>query len=163
MSFILRDPFFDGLDDLMTWPMRRANPHASVLEDDSSRESALAKRMRRDMITPFSGFGRMDMKETDKDYRLCVDIPGMDKSDIHISTQNNVLVIEGERKEQREEKDEKNHCHFSERHFGSFRREVSVPSNANTDAINAVYDKGVLNLTIPKVETEVSKKTIPVQ
>ena len=93
MSFILRDPFFDGLEDLMTWPMRRANPHASVLEDDPSRESALAKRMRRDMITPFSGFGRMDMKETDKDYRLCVDIPGMDKSDIHISTQNNVLVI----------------------------------------------------------------------
>ena len=49
-----------------------------------------------------------------------------------------------------------------ERHYGSFRREVSVPANANAEAISAVYDKGVLKLTIPKVDTEVSKKTIEV-
>ena len=156
MSFILRDPFFDGFEDVMTWPLRGRDHSPFALEDDKS----MAKRVRRDVITPFSGFGRMDMTESDKAYQLCVDIPGMEKKDIKISTQNNVLVIEGERKE--EEKTEKDHCHFMERHYGSFRREVSVPANANAEAISAVYDKGVLKLTIPKVDTEVSKKTIEV-
>lgn len=62
MSFILRDPFFDGFEDVMTWPLRGRDHSPFALEDDKS----MAKRVRRDVITPFSGFGRMDMTESEQ-------------------------------------------------------------------------------------------------
>ena len=146
MSIIFRDPFFDGFDDLLlsTYP-RQSDLDAWV--DDG---------IRRDVITPFSGFGRMDMKENDKEYEMKVDLPGMDKNEIKVHAENNGLVIEGERKS--EKKEDKEKYHFCERHFGSFHREVSLPENANVDAINAVYENGVLKVVIPKKEEKKSDK-----
>ena len=114
--------------------------------------------IRRDVITPFSGFGRMDMKENEKEYEMSVDLPGMDKSEIKMHVEDNGLVIEGERKS--EKKEEKDKYHFCERHFGSFHREVSLPKNANVDGINAMYENGVLKVVIPKKEESAQKKQI---
>lgn len=164
MSFILRDPFFNGFEDVLStnWPFgTRGYPFS--LEDKKDESLSSPKRMRRDVITPFSGFGRMDMKETDKDYELSVDIPGMDKSEIKITTDNNVLSIEGERKQEKKVDDKKNKYHFTERHFGSFHREISLPANANTEKIDAVYNNGVLMVSIPKREQEMNKKHIDVK
>ena len=144
MSIIFRDPFFDSFDDLLVSAFPKQ--HDDWFDDG----------VRRDMITPFSGFGRMDMKETDKEYELKVDLPGMDKSEIKMTVENNGLVIEGERKS--EKKEEKDKYHFTERHFGSFHREVSLPKNANVEAINAVYENGVLNVVIPKKEEATEQK-----
>ena len=99
MSFIFRDPFFNVFDDYLS---SLPSMNSSWLTDDENADS----KVRRDVITPFSGFGRMDLHETDKDYELTMDLPGMDKSEINISTENNKLVIEGERKEEKKE-DEK--------------------------------------------------------
>ena len=140
MSIIFRDPFFDNFDDLL------------VSAFPNQRDNWFDDGVRRDMITPFSGFGRMDMKENEKEYELKVDLPGMDKSEIKMTVENNGLVIEGERKS--EKKNKKDKCHFTERHYGSFHREVSLPKNANVEAINAVYENGVLNVVIPKKEEE---------
>ena len=98
------------------------------------------------------------MKENEKEYELKVDLPGMDKSEIKMTVENNGLVIEGERKS--EKKEEKDKYHFTERHYGSFHREVSLPKNANVEAINAVYENGVLNVVIPKKEEKEGKKQI---
>ena len=144
MSIIFRDPFFDGFDDLL------------VSAFPNQRDNWFDDGVRRDMITPFSGFGRMDMKETDKEYELKVDLPGMEKSEIKMTVENNGLVIEGERKS--EKKEEKDKYHFTERHYGSFHREVSLPKNANVEAINAVYENGVLNVVIPKKEEATEQK-----
>lgn len=102
----------------------------------------------------------MDMRESEKGYELSVDIPGMEKENIKISTENNILVIEGERKEEKTSEQDK--VHFMERHYGSFRREISLPSNVKTDDIVAMYNNGVLKLHIPKAEQHSSKKSITV-
>lgn len=155
MSFIFRDPFFNVFDDYLS---SLPSMNSSWLTDDENADS----KVRRDVITPFSGFGRMDLHETDKDYELTMDLPGMDKSEINISTENNKLVIEGERKEEKKEDDKEKKCHFMERHFGSFHREVALPKNTNSENIGAVYENGVLKINIPKMEVESGKKTVTV-
>lgn len=165
MSFVLRDPFFDGFEDLMStgWPFSSVRSYPFAVEDKKNDELDNPKRLRRDVITPFSGFGRMDMQEKEKEYELSVDIPGMNKDDIKITTENNMLVIEGERKQETREDDKKKKYHFMERHYGSFRRELSVPANANTDKICATYENGVLKVAIPKMELPVNKKQIEIK
>ena len=157
MSFIFRDPFFDGFDDYF---MQSPFCSRKWLADENEGEKEL--KPRRDLITPLSGFGRMDVNEKDKSYEIRVDVPGMDKSDLKMSLENHCLVIEGERKEEKEEEDKKSKCHFSERHFGQFHREVSLPTNADVDNVNAVYENGVLKVSIPKKETTTAKKQITV-
>ena len=68
MSFVLRDPFFDGFEDMMSsnWPFANHRPSPFAVEDENQENNHVAKRIRRDVITPFSGFGRMDMKEMEK-------------------------------------------------------------------------------------------------
>ena len=164
MSFILRDPFFNGIEDVLNnnWPFVSHRDRCR-LEDRDTHEDNDSKRVRRDVITPFSGFGRMDLQETDKSYDLSLDIPWMNKSDISITAENNVLSIQGERKHERTVDDKDKKYHFTERHFGSFHREISLPSNANADQIRAVYNNGVLQVVIPKVESESNKKMIDVK
>ncbi|OAO15738.1 Heat shock protein [Blastocystis sp. ATCC 50177/Nand II] len=164
MSFIFRDPFFDGFDDFMNgaFSSKFMNPDRWGIEDEvapkkhakkasAKNHDSLVAVSKNNKITPFSGFGRMDMRESDKDYQLSVDIPGMDKDGIKVTSENNVLVIEGERKQEKESKKD-----------GNFRREMSIPSNADATKINAVYENGVLKVVIPKVEKKVEKKMITV-
>ena len=152
MSFIFRDPFFNVFDDYVLSTLPSGN--SEWLSKDKDSEN----KIRRDVITPSSGFGRMDMHEDKKGFKLTMDLPGLDKSEIIISTENNKLVIEGERKE--EKMDAK--CHFMERHFGQFHREVALPKNAKTEEIGAVYENGVLQVMIPKTEPVSGKRTVVV-
>lgn len=164
MSFILRDPFFNGIEDVLdsNWPFITRRDR-NCLEDADNQALSDSKRIRRDVITPFSGFGRMDLQETDKSYDLSLDIPGMNKADITITAENNVLSIQGERKHEETVDDKEKKYHFTERHFGSFRREISLPANANADHIQAVYDNGVLHVSIPKAEKKMNKKQIDIK
>ena len=165
MSLILHDPFFDGFEDIVSsqWPFSLTRSYPFSHDNSKEQDAPLAKKVRRDVITPFSGFGRMDMQEKEKDYELCVDIPGMKKEEIKISTENNMLVIEGERKKELCKDDEQNKYHFMERHYGSFHREVTIPVNANAESICATYENGVLKVCIPKVEQPIHKKQITVK
>ena len=155
MSFVFRDPFFDAFDDFVNYSI----PSYVAIGDDKDNKKDAVQKVRRDVITPFSGFGRMDLHENDKSYEMKVDIPGMKKEDIKLTTEENKLVIEGERKD--EKKDDK--CHFVERHFGSFHREVCLPVNAEMDKISASYENGVLSVSVPKKEeVKPTKKQITV-
>ena len=161
MSFVFRDPFFDAFDDYLTNSM----PCYCAIDNDDEKNSAVQKnpKVRRDVITPFSGFGRMDVHENENEYEVSVDIPGMDKDDIKLSSEENKLVIEGERKSEKKEDDDKTKYHFVERHFGSFHREVCLPGNAMMDKIGAKYENGVLKISIPKEKkVESVKKQITV-
>ena len=155
MSFVFRDPFFDAFDDFVNYSV----PSYVAIGDDKDNKKDAVQKVRRDVITPFSGFGRMDLHENDKSYEMKVDIPGMKKEDIKLTTEENKLVIEGERQD--EKKDDK--CHFVERHFGSFHREVCLPVNAEMDKISASYENGVLSVSVPKKEeVKPAKKQITV-
>ena len=155
MSFVFRDPFFDAFEDFVN----SSYPCQCAIQDDKDNKKDAVQKVRRDAITPLSGFGRMDLHENDKSYEVRMDIPGMKKEDIKLSSEENKLVIEGERKD--EKKDDK--CHFVERHFGSFHREVCLPGNAEMDKISAAYENGVLKVSVPKKEeVKPAKKQITV-
>jgi HSP20 family protein len=98
---------------------------------------------------------RLDVSETDKVIEVSADLPGLDKKDIDISLENDVLVIKGERKEEFKETDK--HVHRMERRYGAFYRSLRLPVEVKSDAIEASFKNGVLKITLPKTE-EARKK-----
>jgi HSP20 family protein len=102
----------------------------------------------------------VDVKETADKVELKAEIPGMDAKDIKISVVGEVLTIKGDKKSEREEKEE--NYHLVERSYGSFSRSLPLPAAVDTDKIEAQYDKGVLTVTCPKKE-EVKPKAIEIK
>ena len=92
----------------------------------------------------------VDVKETDKDFMIVADIPGVDPKDIEVHMENGILTIKGQRES--EKKDERDGYKRIERSYGSFYRRFSLPDTANADKINAKSKNGVLEVTIPKHE-----------
>lgn len=103
---------------------------------------------------------KVDVLENDKAYELHVEVPGMSKEDFNIEVNDNYLTVSGERKFTNE-KNEKN-FHSIETRYGSFSRSFALPENVNADKINAKYNNGILELTVPKDEKKMLKTTIKV-
>lgn len=102
----------------------------------------------------------VDISETDKAFELELHIPGVKKSEIDISVENDQLTVSGERKFETE-KNEKN-FHSRESYFGKFSRTFHLPDLANAEKISANQEDGVLTITIPKDEKKTTKKTIKI-
>ena len=92
----------------------------------------------------------MDLIEADDHFVLRADLPGLSEEDVSIEVQDNALTISGERKYQREDKDRG--WVRVERSFGSFSRSLTLPDGVNPDGIRASFDRGVLEVHIPKPE-----------
>jgi HSP20 family protein len=92
----------------------------------------------------------MDLLEKDDHLVLKADLPGLSEDDVRIEVQDNVLTVSGERKTEREEKGQG--YYRVERAFGSFSRSVTLPQGVDSDKIDATFDKGVLEVRIPKPE-----------
>lgn len=92
----------------------------------------------------------VDIEETEADYRLKAELPGLKKEDVKISVEDNVLTLSGERKEEKSEKNRK--VHRLERSYGSFVRSFSLPSSIAADKVTAAYKDGVLEIVVPKKE-----------
>ena len=90
----------------------------------------------------------LEMTEQDKAYRLTVELPGMKEDEVEVSVADGVLTIAGEKREESERKDEG--VLVSERRYGAFRRQLTIPSDVDPQAIAADFDKGVLAITLPK-------------
>jgi len=101
----------------------------------------------------------VDIVEDKDKVSVSVDLPGLDKEDIKVGVEDNVLTITGERKFEKE--DEQKNYHHMERAYGSFSRTFSLPNTVAGDKIKANYKNGVLNIELPKVE-EVKPKEIPI-
>lgn len=101
----------------------------------------------------------MDIEETDNQYIVNVDLPGVTKNDITIETRDNQLIICGERKAEKVE--EKGVRHAVERYHGCFQRSFMLPTTVNADQIQANFENGVLQIVIPKVESA-HRKTIQI-
>ena len=98
----------------------------------------------------------VDVSETDGEYQIKAEIPDVKKEDVRVTLEDGVLTIQGERKQEKEEKGKK--YHRVERSYGSFTRSFSLPTTVDATRIAATYKNGVLEITVPKAETAKSKK-----
>jgi HSP20 family protein len=98
----------------------------------------------------------MDLVETDEHFVLRADLPGVAEEDVAIELEDNVLTVSGERKAEHEEKREG--FYRMERSFGTFRRSLALPEGIDADAIAARFDRGVLEVRIPKPEQHKPRK-----
>ena len=92
----------------------------------------------------------VDIYETEKEIVLKADLPGMNLADVDISLNNNVLSVRGERRFEKEVKEDS--YHRVERAYGNFVRTFTLPNTVNVEQIEASYDAGVLKITMPKRE-----------
>ena len=98
----------------------------------------------------------MDLVETDDDLVLRADLPGLSEDDVKIEVEDNVLTISGERKSAHEERREG--FRRVERASGSFSRSLTLPEGIDPEAVQATFDRGVLELRIPKPEERKPRK-----
>ena len=92
----------------------------------------------------------MDLVETENDFVLKADLPGLGDGDVKIEVEDNVLTISGERKSEREER--KDGYYRVERASGSFRRSLTLPEGVDPESVEANFERGVLEVRIPKPE-----------
>jgi HSP20 family protein len=97
----------------------------------------------------------VDVSETDTQFHIEVELPGMNKEDITIDLEKSRLTISGERK--RENKEEGKNFHRLESHYGTFSRSFYLPDTINEETVNAKYENGILNITIDKSEDKVKR------
>jgi HSP20 family protein len=101
----------------------------------------------------------IDVMETANDIIVTCELPGLDEKDIDVSIASNVLTIKGNKKDEREEKNNK--YYRRESWSGSFQRTLSLPTSVNAEKINAELNNGILKVVLPKKE-EVKPKQISV-
>ena len=102
----------------------------------------------------------LDVRETEDRFVVMVDLPGLDPEDVEVQLEDGVLTIRGERRFTRDNADEQ--FHRLERSYGSFARSVRLPRVADTERVEATFDKGVLSVLVPKRE-EAKPRTIDVR
>lgn len=98
----------------------------------------------------------MDLVESGDHFVLRADLPGLSEEDVNIEVEDRVLTISGERKAEHEV--DKDGFHRIERAFGSFSRSLTLPEGIDADAVQASFDRGVLEVRIPKPEERKPRK-----
>ncbi len=92
----------------------------------------------------------IELDEDDAKYTVNVELPGVDKKDIHIKVKDNVLAVSAETRKETEKGDKKSGNYYTERYYGRFYREIPLGSTVDEDHITATHDNGVLKLELPK-------------
>ena len=92
----------------------------------------------------------MNVSETESDYLIMMDLPGVEKKDVEVNLKNGILTVSGERKTS--EKSDENNRIWHETTYGMFSRSFELNSEILEDKIKANFKDGVLNITIPKAE-----------
>jgi len=118
-------------------------------------DAVTARGEEKDMISS-TWTPSIDIYETENEIVLTAEVPGVDEKDIDIKIENNTLSIQGERKFEKETKEE--NYHRIERSYGSFFRSFTIPHNVDQDKIEAEHEGGVLRVVMPKKPEAKPKK-----
>ena len=102
----------------------------------------------------------VEVREQDNQLKISADLPGIDQKDVKVEVDNNMLVLQGERK--REQTEEREGFRRSERFYGSFYRAIPLPDNAKADNAKADFRNGVLEITVPLDQSQTNRKQIPI-
>ncbi|MBN1574306.1 MAG: Hsp20/alpha crystallin family protein [Deltaproteobacteria bacterium] len=137
MALIRWDPFRDllSLQDRMN----------RLFEESMTRNKVFEEALTTGVWSPV-----VDIYETDTSVILKAELPGMTKDDIIIEINENNLILKGERKFQKDIKEE--NYHRIERSYGTFSRSFTLPDTVDKDKVSASFKEGILEITIPKIE-----------
>src|SRR5579872_925280 len=113
----------------------------------------------REALTTTAFAPAVDVYEDEHDVTLKIEVPGIDEKDIDVRVENHTLTVSGQRKFEKEEKEE--NYRRVERQYGSFTRSFTLPNTVDTETITANYDKGILNIKLAK-KAEAKPKQIKV-
>jgi HSP20 family protein len=104
----------------------------------------------------------LDVRENANAITIEADLPGVEEKDVTVTLRDGVLTIKGEKKQEREEKNES--YHLTERSFGSFQRSLRLPDTIDESKVEAKFDKGVLKVTAAKrPEAVKAERTIAIK
>lgn len=104
----------------------------------------------------------IDVSETDTEYKVTAELPGLDEKDVELTLRENALMISGEKRDEREEKNEGRY--YAERFVGRFSRTIPLPDEVDAEKVAAAFKNGVLTVVMPKnQEARESTKRIPIQ
>jgi HSP20 family protein len=105
---------------------------------------------------------QLDVSETDREFLIAAELPGMDEKDVEVSVSNSLLTLRGEKKNEREDK--RKGYYRMERSYGMFERTIPVPEGVDLDKVEASFKKGVLTVVLPKsVDYQKERKRIPIK
>jgi HSP20 family protein len=103
----------------------------------------------------------LDVKEDENSVVVTAELPGIDRNDVEISVQDDMLEIRGQKSEE-QKREEENYC-MVERSYGSFSRRIVLPAEVDSEHAEATMQNGVLTLRMPKASPKAGKKTITIQ
>ncbi len=131
----------------------------STLQDRMNRMFRDSYGDREEALTTSTFAPPVDVYEDEHNVTLKIEVPGIDEKDLDVRVENNTLTVHGERKFEKEEKEE--NFRRVERQYGSFTRSFTLPNTVDSDSIQANYEKGILKLQLAK-KAEAKPKQIKV-
>jgi HSP20 family protein len=157
--------------DLVPWGRGDRERHPATRSDSISPVLSLHREMNRLFDDVFRGFddsrffsGRsgwpsVDVEETEKDYRVTAELPGLEERDVEVLLHDGILTVRGEKKFESENRNRT----YSERFYGRFERHITLDRDIDDSAVNATFKNGVLTVIVPKSAAAVdSAKRIPI-
>jgi len=152
--------------DLLPWNWHKKNVPSEAAQSESPR--SLRREMDALMDDVFSGRGldrawpglaagegrflpALDVQNTEDAVSVRLELPGLEDKDIQISIDDDVLLIRGEKRSEIE--DTRNGARWSECRYGAFERGIPLPPDLDLDAVRACFEKGVLTVSLPKLES----------
>lgn len=148
MALIRKNNGTTGLDPFFSWPKDFDSFFTNALENMGYDREFMTKKL--------EGFSpSMDVSETDNEYKVKMEIPGMSEEDLDLTFQDNTLVVRGEKKS--EEQEDKENFHMKETRYGHFMRTLPFAANVDEDKITAEFKNGVLKVNLGKSQDTIDK------
>ncbi len=157
--------------DLVPWSRGDRERSPATRSESLSPVRSLHRQMNRLFDDVFRGFddprlwgGRgawpsVDVEETEKEYRVTAELPGLEERDVEVLLQDGLLTVRGEKKLETEARNRS----YSERFYGRFERQITLDRDVDDGAVNATFKNGVLTVTVPKNARAVERtKRIPI-
>ena len=157
--------------DLVPWSRGDRERSPATRSDSLHPVLSLHREMNRLFDDVFRGFGdarlfagrsgwpSMDVEETDKEYRVTAELPGLEERDVEVLLQDGMLTVRGEKKLESENRNRT----YSERFYGRFERQITLDRDVDDSAVNATFKNGILTVTVPKNARAVERsKRIPI-
>jgi HSP20 family protein len=140
------------MNALTRWdPFRELEEMQHRLSSVLGRQSQARQSGDKESITVAEWAPVVDITEDEQEYLIKADLPEVQKEGVKVTVENGVLVLAGERRLEKEDKNRK--YHRIERSYGSFARSFSLPDDADSSRVHAEFKEGVLKLHIPKSES----------